>query len=421
MGEEGILATAADDVEHVEREGGQFLEPVEDGAIAEREGFHDETCNLCIGLGDGLTGLLAVFADGTEHRGRIGEHRVVGVDERTEGFAALLHFAEGLEVVVLAHALPFLAALFENPHAGDVLEETCGAFDTAFVGEVEFEGALADDGVLRLDAHERPGARGEIGELLVLGRNGSDGGACVVTSDGNDGDVVAEVSHLGLEVADDVAWEDHGRELADVGTSGLDEFAVDLLGARVEELGGGEDGVFADSLAGEVEAYVVGDEDILGSLLEGTEAFLVAGVELEEGVEVDELDTCLLVDLLTTDFLDIFVHGSHGVGIAVGAGFLDHLAVLVDKDDINAPGINTDGIDADVGTCSKILEASDHFADQGGHVPVELAIVVFLLDGVGETTYFFGFKNSLFIKTGDNHSSTGGTEIDGANIMLHVI
>ena len=73
-----------------------------------------------------------------------------------------------------------------------------------------------------------------------------------MASDGNDGDVVAEVSHLGFEVADDVAWEDNGRELVDVGTSGLDEFAVDLLGARVKELGGGEDGVFADSLAGEV-------------------------------------------------------------------------------------------------------------------------------------------------------------------------
>ena len=67
---------------------------------------------------------------------------------------------------------PLLTATLIEPHTTDILQETGGSLNAAFIGEVTFVAEVVDDGLLRLDTHQTPCATRQIGELLVLGRNG---------------------------------------------------------------------------------------------------------------------------------------------------------------------------------------------------------------------------------------------------------
>ena len=326
-----------------------------------------------------------------------------------EGRGGKLHLSQGLEVVVLARLLPLLAALFENPHAGDVLEETCRALNAAFVGEVQFCRTVCDDGVSGLNTHERPRARRQVGEFLVFGRNGGDSRAGIVAGNGDYGDVVFEGSNLLLQVAYHLARHDDGREAVDIGSGGLDEFAVNLFGHGIEELRCREDGVFTHLLAREEVADVVGDEEIGLGFQHRLKALFVACVELEQRVEVEELDTRLLIDRLAGDDAGVFRNRRVGIGIAVSTGFADCLALPVEEYDIHAPGIDTDGLDPDIIFACQFIQAGLDFSEQSLQTPIKLAVL--LLDGIWEPAHFLCFEYPVD-EACENEASACGTEVD---------
>lgn len=109
-----------------------------------------------------------------------------GIDERLEGLGVTRHL-DDLGVGVLDRLLlPLLDALFENPHARDVLQQPGRALDATLVGNVQAHRLLGDDRVFHLDTHQRPGSGTQVSELLVLGRNGGDGRSGIMSGDGDD-------------------------------------------------------------------------------------------------------------------------------------------------------------------------------------------------------------------------------------------
>ena len=240
-------------MEHFDGERCHLHEIAEHLLVAQGQRIKDAAANLSRRLGHILVGILTILTDSIYHRSRIGKECIVGIDERAEslhlhgralqfGMRQLLHFLG-----------PFLAATLIEPHTADVLQETGGSLNSAFVGEVALIRKLVDDGVLGLNAHQRPGAAGEIGELLVLCRHGSHGRSCIVTSHGIDGDgsQSCHLLHFVGQSADHRAGIHHLAELTATEANRLQQPFVELLGARVKEFRCRGDGIFAYFVAGQ--------------------------------------------------------------------------------------------------------------------------------------------------------------------------
>ena len=106
----------------------------------------DAAHNLCIvkvlrfAQNDTLV-ILNGVKDLLHHIGWIGKARVVGIDAARESSLGQGHIHKLPVAVVLAGFLPHFAALLNQPHSGDVLEESSGAVYPPLVGEIQ-TGAL---------------------------------------------------------------------------------------------------------------------------------------------------------------------------------------------------------------------------------------------------------------------------------------
>ena len=159
-----VERTTTDDVEHVEVDVGEILQPCKYLAIAESKTLEDAAAEFAIGLRNVLTGLFAILLNRLYHARWVGKAGIVRVDDALEG--RLLHgfsyqfcMAQASHILLVGCSLvfPFLAATLVNPHAADVLQESGSALNAALVSEVELVALLVDNGILGLDTHQTPG------------------------------------------------------------------------------------------------------------------------------------------------------------------------------------------------------------------------------------------------------------------------
>ena len=360
------------------------MQIIQNLTIAQCQALEDAAGKLLVVLRFGLSGLAAELADGLGHAFGIGESGIVGVDERAEGRSRhgiavdLVHVGRGVG--------PFLSATFQQPHSADVLEETGCTLYAAFVGEVVFETLLVDDGILCLNAQKTPGSATQISEILVLGGHGSHGGTGIMACHSHYGHG-ANACHLLY------LWSQHTHlvtgihitaKLLFAQADGTDKLGVNALGSGVEHLACGEDGVFAYRFAGEHIHQGVGDEKNLVRRFQRRVVVTAHCGQLEERVEVHELDTGLVIDLLFGDELEVFVHRPFGVRVAVAVGIAQDAAVLANADKVHTPGVNADAgqLDAFFGHS---LQAADNLIVQGINVPKEVSAL--LDDGVGKACH----------------------------------
>jgi hypothetical protein len=289
-------------------------------------------------------------------------------------------------------ALEVAAGFLDEPEAHDVFQEAdltrAGALaDALLVGVVEHQSLRVDDGVGGLDAHEGPGAGGQIAPGLVVGGEGDcgDGAGCVVAAGGDDGGVGAEAGFFG-EV-----WEEGadvgagGDDLAEevVGDSeGVEELFIPRARVGVEHLTCGGDGELVRHCAGEEVVEEVGHEEEVGCAGEEVGVLLLEGVELEERVELHELDAGGSEDLVAGEFGEDFFEVAIGAGVAVVDGVCEELAAVVEEAEVDAPGVDADAVE---GLALELAgggaEAGLDVLPEGQQVPLEGALKAAVVGG----------------------------------------
>ena len=89
----------------------------------------------------------------------------IGIDKRSErsGIASDL----GQQPVVVGRTASFerLAAFLNQPQTHDVLEQAVRAVDTTFVGDVQLQCPLRQDGMRQFETHQRPCPGTDIGPV----------------------------------------------------------------------------------------------------------------------------------------------------------------------------------------------------------------------------------------------------------------
>ena len=75
-----------------------------------------------------------------------------------------------------------------------------------------------------------------------------------------------------------------------------------------------------------------------------------------ERIDLHELDTGFLEDLVTADFFERMVHHSSGSRITVAEGWTDQIVVSVEQHVVDAPGIDAEANDS-------VAVFVDRFAD----------------------------------------------------------
>ncbi len=160
-----VERTSTDDVEHVEFDVCEILQPGENLTITEGKALEDAAAEFAIALRNVLAGLLAILLNRLYHTRWVGKTGVIRVDDALEGrllhgFCNQLCMTQTLHILLVGSSFvfPFLSAALVNPHAADILQESGSALNAALVGEVEFITLLVDDGVLGLDTHQAPGS-----------------------------------------------------------------------------------------------------------------------------------------------------------------------------------------------------------------------------------------------------------------------
>src|SRR4030043_1911375 len=140
-----VPAASADQVEPVDRFPGETHELVECPAIFQGQALQDATHGLGRRQGRPLARAPAKSADGFGHARRVQEIRAVRVNKGPERRSFV---RESGQLVIAKSPVrgPFLAALLQQPEAGDVLEKAGAAGDSSLVGEIGGEDIGVDQG-----------------------------------------------------------------------------------------------------------------------------------------------------------------------------------------------------------------------------------------------------------------------------------
>ena len=305
-----------------------------------------------------LAGSEAEVLDRLDHAGRIGERFVVRVDERLERSGVARHFDDFGVSVFDRFLTPLFDALFENPHAGDVLQQSGSAFDAAFVGDVQARSFFGDDRVFDFDPHQRPGAGAQISEFFVFGRNGCHGRCGVMTGNGYHRQF-AQSGFCGQRIGqrtDHVTRHHDVAEQVGLHAHFFEQASFELLGARVQYLRRGCDRIFDHFLAGQHVAQRVRNEQRFFRGVQQRRVVALHRVELVQAVEVHDLDAGDIVYLFAGQYLlEIFFRRSCRVLVAVSVRNAQNLTVFAEEYEIDAPGV-----DADRGDLHVFLGGGDH-------------------------------------------------------------
>jgi len=127
---------------------------------------------------------------------------------------------------------------------------------------------------------------------------------------------------------------------------------------------------------------------------------------LEDGVEVQELDTRHVIHLFLRDHvLQIVVHRIECDRIAIGARVPQDGTVITDEDEVNTPGVNTDTGDLQP-PAGHLLQALDDFEIKCVDLPVEMSTLFYKV--IGEARHLLQVKLTV-VDTANDSSATCGT------------
>ena len=270
---------------------------------------------------------------------------------------------------------PLLPATLVDPHAADVLQEARGALNAALIGEVALEALPVDDGPARLDAHETPRARAEVGKLLVGRRHGRHGTGRIVTGHGHHrhGPESRGALHLGREPANHRGGGRHGPELVAPHPQAGHQLLVEVGRQGVEQLRSGGHRVLAHGPSREHIAQGIGDKEHFRGVAQGGVAVALHLIELEQRVEIHELDARLGVDRgLVHGLAEIGFHRRRRVGVAVSQRVAQYLAVVAHAYEVAAPGVDADAAQGNAAFGSQ-PQPLDNLVIEGKNVPVDMA------------------------------------------------
>ena len=328
-----------------DRERGQHAELFEDIFILERQRFEDAANQFGVRLRHGLPARSAIVADRGRHAGRIRERGIVRVDKRAK-LGSLPGHLHDLRVGIFgAFLFPLLDALLQNPHPGDILQQTRGSLDSAFVRDVQRSGLVGNHRVFHLDAHQRPGSGTQVCELFIGCGHSGYGRSGIVTGHGHHRNLI-EPRLCGQRIGqrtDHGTRRHHFAEQRTLDAHLFEQLRLHLLGSRIEYLGGRSDRVFGRHLAGKHITQRIGHEQRTDGGFQRRRMVALHRIELVQAVEIHHLNTGEVIDLLTRhDLCEILLGSARGMQIPVCQGHPQNLAVFADQREVDAPRVDTD-------------------------------------------------------------------------------
>ena len=112
--------------------------------------------------------------------------------------------------------------------------------------------------------------------------------------------------------------------------------------------------------------------------------------------------------------VQVFFHRPKGVRVAIGHGVAQDGIVVANKNEINAPGVNTDRGKVDASFAHN-LQSLNHLQIEGIDVPIEMAARLYQV--IGKAGQFLLFQFAIH-QCSQNGSSTGSTQVDSKIVFL---
>ncbi|MNR45873.1 hypothetical protein D3C85_1647680 [compost metagenome] len=110
-------------------------------------------------------------------------------------------------------------------------------------------------------------------------------------------------------------------------------------------MGGGGVGVFPVHFAGQAVTEVIRDQQGVGDVRHQLRLLFHQGAQLIESIKGQKLDAAAPVDVGFAELFNSAGHHAVGPAVAIGNGQADAVAVTVEQDKIDAPGIDADAVD----------------------------------------------------------------------------
>ncbi len=372
--------------------------------VRQRQALQDAADDGALVLGQMLADAGAVLGEAGRQVAGGEELGGAGVDECRERSGGGGAFEQVGQVVALATGAPGAPALAEQPQAHDVAQVADGAVDTEFVGEVGGAGGICEDGRVEFEAGERPGAAGDVGEVLGGRGDGGDRGGCVVGGDRDHGGVGAQAGGGGDVRKDGAGVVAGAAQCGQEGRvqveRGEDRGGPGAGAGVVQARGGGVGHLRADG-AGEPVGDQIGQQEQGAGAVE-----VLLGGELEDRVERHVLKAGDPVQLTGREAAPDGLDGGGAARVAVVERVAEERAVGVEEPVVDGPAVDADG--GEVPASGGLAEAVQNALVQAEGVPVQ---PVRELDGSVVEAVGLGEVEAVTADAADEHPSAGGAEV----------
>ena len=416
MAEQGVLRAAADNVDVLVVSAGAFFYHRERAAVFHRKALVDAAHDLTDRLRDILTRSAAEFAHAAGDISGRGELGGVGVDKALERLGGERHALELRVAVVLALALPLSAALLNEPETDYILEQPRHAAVAALVGDVYRERGLVHYGSGYLRAEERPSAAAQKREAVKLRRNGGYRRLRVVSADADDLHGVESqfVADLLAQHAVFRARRNNGREYSRGYAEAVKNIVSPIFCLYIDHLRGRGNGIFGLLFAREHISEKVGHEQQLIRPAENVRTVFFERAELEERVELHELNARAGIEFLAWHGLENLVYHALRARVAVMHGIFEQAAELIQKPEVNAPGVYAYAVEAagELRLCQPLL----YLEEQAQNIPVERAVHA---HGVVREAVNLLKADVLPVKMSDYRAPARRAEVERQNSLCH--
>ena len=206
----------------------------------------------------------------------------------------------------------------------------------------------------------------------------------------------------------------HFAKLATLQAYTLYERIVEVVSAGVEHLRCRSDSIFAYSLTCEHIAKGIWHKQYLICIFECHILCLLHSIKLEQGVEVHKLYTSNIINFfLRHTFIEIFLHLTEGVRIAISKRVAQYATILVYAYEIYAPSIDTDALDFDFLLCYE-LQSFNNLIIQSVDIPIEMSTS--LNKVIIKASKLFEHHLSIFDSTYDS-SAACSTKVDSKEMF----